>query len=755
MSVSKLFNFSNLLNENYMSLVRPVRESHCLSDAVEIVKEFDNSIQENTRTLYDALLEAESKKDENHCFGKYFIQYKTDIIKLESQMKELASRFYINLETLVDANATILDKQCCCSTGQTFRGAQFTNLLSNDIPNINPYKAFKKEWNFLGRLFQDLDPSASDEEKAKIIATVYNSLCKEINDGWLDKCIEKIADTDKCSKDTFAKVMYDKFVCNGDIEISLDTPNVEQSKLSLRNYTNYSDCIRKSVDEFCTDIEKISNELGSMLFRNMDKKFEVNTDEEGVANATYRLNDYAMNQIDMFLHTKVSQIRELTNLYIIALSIKMDCIYKYIKQCVSIIEAACGASPLTTPESNEDEEPAPELPTGDNSTEFDDAEGIDEPTTDDETLDGGEPAPDVENPDDNPEGIEPNAPVSGGDEGDEAIDASEPEEPTPEDENPTEESYISKFDEEMYLSEANIALLHRYGSYEDLRREYIKEDGEPVPTAAADSDKPADSGESKSNVDPASSTEPVMSPEEAAGQRGKSLLQKVKDLVNSAKDSKNGTFATQIKFVSENKAVILKAPIPANWTIQNYDLSSFGSINITPLNLKEKELYKNKNEFLKSKYGKFGKVSENGKGNVIDFFLNKVYSDKEVKYDDKIRTMGFNFVVKDYDALYTHGMKLGEELSKIYNKEYDIMVKAKGASDGKVTKESTMAEYFTEDFTGVDEAGASAPDWKERWNIVQSWFDINYAVLVAYFNIISRNFKKQYAFLKKLESIKK
>lgn len=747
MSVSKLFNFSNLLAESSMRLVKPVRESHCLSDAVEIVKEFDNSIQENTRTLYDALLEAESKKDENHCFGKYYAQYKDDINKLESQMKELASRFYINLETLVDANVSVLDKQCCCSTGQTFRGAQFTNLLSDDIPNINPYKAFKKEWNFLGRLFQDLDPSTSDEEKAKIIATVYNSLCKEINDGWLDKCIEKIADTDKCSKDTFAKVMYDKFVCNGDVEINLDTPNVEQSKLSLRNYTNYSECIRKSVDEFCTNINKISSELGSMLFRNMDKKFEVNTDEEGIANATYRLNDYAMNQIDMFLHTKVSQIRELTNLYIIALSIKMDCIYKYIKQCVTIIEAACGASPINPSES--EEEPTPELPTGKSSTEFDDAEGIDEPSDDDELLDGEEPTPDIENPDDDPEGIEPNAPVSGGEEGDEAIDASEPEEPNPEGENPTEESYISKFDEEMYLSEANIALLHRYGSYEDLHREYIKEDGEPVPAAVEDSDKSVEG--------PASSAEPVMSPEEAAGQRGKSLLQKVKDLVNSAKDSKNGTFATQIKFISENKDVILKAPIPTNWTIQNYDLSSFGSINITPLNFKEKELYKNKNEFLKSKYGKFGKLSENGEGNVIDFFLNKVYSDKEVKYDDKIRTMGFNYVVKEYDALYTHGMKLGEELSKIYNKEYDIMMKAKGASDnkGKVTKESTMAEYFTEDFTGVDEAGTAEPDWKERWNIVQSWFDINYTVLVAYFNITSRNFKKQYAFLKKLESIKK
>lgn len=756
MSVSKLFNFSNLLTESSLNLVKPVKESHCLSDAVSMIKEFDTSVQENTYELYNALLEADSKKEENACFGKYFANYKSNMCQLSSQMREMASRFFINLETLVQANENVLDKCCCCESGQTFKGAQFTNLLNKEIPNINPYKAFKKEWNLLGRLFQDLDPSASDEEKAKIISAVYNSLAKEINDGWLDEAIKHIAGTDDCSKDNFAKVMYDKFVHAGEVEVALDTPTVEQCKLSLRNYTNYSDCVLSSVDDYVDGVSKIANELGSMLFRNMDKKFEVNTDEEGIANATYRLNDYAMNQINVFLNTKVSQIRELTNLYLVAMSIKMDCIYKYTRQCISIIEAACGAKPEeASPDmENPDTEPAPELDTGDNkSTPFSDAENIEEPMDGDESE---EPAPDVENPDDEPEGIENNTPVASVDQGEEPIDAGEEpeeEEVDPADEeNPAEESYISKFDEELYLSEASIALLNRFCGYNDLHMEYIKEEGEPTPAAA-----PADSNtDTTPAADPASSAEPVVSPEEAAGNRGKSLLQKLKDLKQSAKDSKNGTFATQIKFVSEHKNEILKAPIPEKWTIQNYDLTGFDGMKITPLDFKQKDVYKDKNKFLQANFSKFGKAGEKDK-NVIDFFLNKVYSDKEVKYDDKTRTLGFNFVVKDYDKLYSHGQKLATELSDIYNKEYDLMMQAKGkeAKETKATKESTMIEYFKEDFTGVDEASAPAMGWKERWEIVNSWFEINFAVLVAYFNIISRDFKKQYAFLKKLESIKK
>lgn len=726
MNVSKLFNFSSILTESTYNLVKEVREPQCLSEALSIMKEFDRSVQENTRILYDSILEAESKKDENACFGKYYIEYKNSICKFTSQMRELASKFHINLETIIDANNGIVDK-VICGDHPAYKGAQFANLLSDEVPNINPYKAFKKEWGLLGRLFQDLDPAASDEEKAKIITLVYNSLSKDINDGWLDKCIKKISDSDDCNKDNFAKIMYDKFVTGGEVDINIDIPTVEQSKLAIKNYTNYTDCILKSVNDYCDGLNKVAEEIGSMLFRNMDKKLDIKTDEEGVADATYRLNDYTMNQINIFLNTKVSQIRELTNLYIIALSIKMDCIYKYIKQCIAIIEYA--SSPCSdnntedqeggeeTPDTMLDDEgeEAPELPEGKSTSSFDDSEDLP-----------------VENPDEEPEDIEHNTPVVDDSKGEEQLDDETGE---VEEEPPVEESSISDFDRDLYLAEANITLLNRFCDYIDLQREYIKEEDETT-TQSTDSQ---------------TSEEPVESAEEAAAKRGKSLIQKINDLRNSAKDSRNGTYASQIKFIKENKDKILKAPIPSKWTIQNYDLSSFKNMPVIPLNFNDRELYKNKDEFLKAKYTKYG-VPSDKKGSVIDFFLRKVYSDKEVKYTDKERMLGFNYIVKDYDVLYSHLFAMGKTLSDTYNKEYEIMQKAKGVK--KPTKESaTFDEYFTEDFTGIDEAGGDM-DWKERWKIVNDWFNVQMPVIVAYTNIITRNFKKQYAFLKKLESIK-
>lgn len=743
MGVSKLFNFANLLTENAFHMVKTVDHSDNLSKGLDMINSLDIMVQESTRELYDALLEAESKKDENACFGQYYNDYKKALMKFESEMRELAGGFSINIETFIDANLSVLDKCCCCPPNSTYHGAQFTNLLSNDIPNIDPYKAFKKEWALLGRLLQDLDPSAPEVERTKIITTVYNSLSKEINDGWLDKCVEKIADCDDCSKDNFAKIIYDKFVTSGEVDIALDIPTVEQAKLSLKNYTNYTDCICKSADDFCDGISKIACDLGSMLFRNMDKKLEIKTDEEGVADATYRLNDYSMNQVNAFLATKVSQIRELTNLYTIALTIKMDCIFKYLKQCVAIIEASCmsAASLNNAPETSEE----PETPEGELDDETpspeDNTETPEEPEGDDETPeDGGEEVP---NPEDEPDGIENNTPVADEKEGEEPIeddvDSSE------EVEEPTEESYISALEKACYLAEANAALLRRYTSYKDLNREYIKEDGEPTPAAAPSN------GTETNGTD-----QPLETPEEAAGNRGKSLLQKIKDLSNSAKDSRSGSFATQIKFCKDHKNAIMSAKIPDNWTIQQYNLSSFGSFKLVPFSMADKDLYKDKNAFLKAKYGKYGVVGNGKKENTIDFFLRKVYSDKEIKYTDKERVAGFNYITSDYDSLFQNLLKMSDEFCNFYNKEYEIMQKhvEEEKKQKKATKESTMVEYFKEDFTGVDEAsGDKNISWRERWTIVNDWFNVTLAVYTAYCNIITRNFKKQYAFLKKLESI--
>lgn len=715
MSDSKLFNFSTLLTENTFNLVKLVKEKNYLSEALNIISSMDEGVQISTKSLYSMLLEAESKKEENACFGKFYAEYKTELMKYKNKMNELASQFCVNLETFADANKDILEKYCCCPEGTTFQGAIFTNLLSDDIPNIDPYKAFKKEWAFLGRLFQDLDPTASDEEKTKIIATVYNSLSKEINEGWLDKCVEKISGNDECKRDAFAKVIYDSFVSGGIAEITLDTPTIEQSKLALKNYTNYVDCIAKSADDFCNGIDKIACEIGSMMFRNADKKFVVNTDEEGVADATYRMSDYSMNQINLFLTTKLSQIRELVNLYTVALSIKMDCIYKYFKQCVAMINASC--CPVELPDQSQ-----PDV----SDTDFiEDDEDLELPTdnsNDDELPTTGVSSNTIEDEkeqiqskliDDEVDDTENDTPVSDEDSGDESIEEEDPLD------QPQEESYISDMEKELYLFEADLFLMKRYGEYTKINESYIQETGET----------------------PSAKQEPESKPEAQVSNGTGSISQKINTLISKINDSYTNTFASQIKFISDNKKIIMGCEVPSNWTIQKYDINLLSSLKVAAYDSKDADLLKDTSKYLDAKYNKFVGEGKSSDGNSIitDRITAKIYDETEQKYGDAERNDGYDFIVTGYKK----GIEEFEDQLKSLEKK---PVPAKTKDEKKATKESTMQMYFSEDATGDKEEVATNTSYDD-------YFLINSRVLTVCMNIYIKNFKKQYAFLKKLYDI--
>lgn len=715
MSDSKLFNFSTLLTENTLNLVKLVKEKNYLSEALNIISSMDEGVQISTKSLYSMLLEAESKKEENACFGKFYAEYKTELMKYKNKMNELASQFCVNLETFADANKDILEKCCCCPEGTTFQGAIFTNLLSDDIPNIDPYKAFKKEWAFLGRLFQDLDPTAPDEEKTKIIATVYNSLSKEINEGWLDKCVEKISGNDECKRDTFAKAIYDSFVSGGIAEITLDTPTIEQSKLALKNYTNYVDCIAKSADDFCNGIDKIACEIGSMMFRNADKKFVVNTDEEGVADATYRMSDYSMNQINLFLTTKLSQIRELVNLYTVALSIKMDCIYKYFKQCVAMINASCcsvelpdqSQSDVSDTDFIEDDDDL-ELPTDNSNDDELPTTGVSSNTIEDEKEQ-------IQSKliDDEADDTENDTPVSDEDSGDESIEEEDPLD------QPQEESYISDMEKELYLFEADLFLMKRYGEYIKINESYIQETGET----------------------PSAKQEPESKPKAQVSNGTGSISQKISNLISKINDSYTNTFASQIKFISDNKKIIMGCEVPSNWTIQKYNINLLSSLKVAAYDPKDADLLKDTSKYLDAKYNKFvGEGKSSDSNNIItDRITAKIYDETEQKYGDAERNDGYDFIVTGYKK----GIEEFEDQLKSLEKK---PVPSKTKDEKKATKESTMQMYFSEDATGDKEEVATNASYDD-------YFLINSRVLTVCMNIYIKNFKKQYAFLKKLYDI--
>jgi outer membrane biosynthesis protein TonB len=760
---SNLFNFSRILGESaYTDIVRSVSNRTYLSTGIGIMREADLNINSLNKTLYTSLLESDNVKDENECFGKFFRDYRKVIVEFKNKMNTLASQFTINVETFVDANRDILDvDKLECKSGVTFNGIKYTNLLSDDIPNVNPYKAFKKEFAFIGKLMQDLDPIAPEDAKSKIIATVYNSLVKEITDGWLDKVVAKISDNEEAAKDEFAKAMFDKFV-EGPMSMTLDIATVEQARLSLKNYGSYTTCIGNAVEHFCEGLDQVADEIGSMFFRNKDHKLPIKTDVEGVEDKTYRLDDYSFNQMNIFTSTKISQITELCNLYIIAMTIKMDCIYKYLQQCKAIVDASCcdstpdidttGLSDKTAT-SPECEEPAV---TGDEDTgeqpadQESDEEPEQEPEAEEETPaepeeeTPAEPEDNLDTPDETPKEETPVEPeTDDSTEGEEVPEEkpeaeeapvepeetpAEPEEPETEDpkvEEPASES--ATFNEGCYLFEAELFQLERYYNNAEVLSAFTEAD-EEVPATATD-------------------TSPVSS-----------IIDKLNRLLDRFKDTITKTYAADIKYISDNKQAILDAEIPSGWTIQRYDMKTLNEIDCPKFELKDVELLKDTNKYLDDKYGKYIAPAVGSEDTIKDRIINKLFDKKENKYTDNDKKEGLDYVTTEYAKTYSRVEKMCNTLAS-FSKSV--------SSDSEVQKEAAMDEaeamrlYFTEDSTETTKKDKENNAKKNpetlsdtaKQTAYRAYADINSRVIVCIMNIYTNNMKKQLNFLKRLAQL--
>src|SRR5699024_7655097 len=68
--------------------------------------------------------------------------------------------------------------------------------------------------------------------------------------------------------------------------------------------------------------------------------YTVETDTDGIRNTSYKMDTYSMNQLDIFLKTKLNQVVQMCNIYYIAIAIKLDATMDYFKQCKNILTFA-------------------------------------------------------------------------------------------------------------------------------------------------------------------------------------------------------------------------------------------------------------------------------------------------------------------------------------------------------------------------------------------------------------------------------
>lgn len=624
--MSNLFNFTRILAENCSpEIVNTYSKQTFLSSGLNTLKESNSDIMDITRCLYYSILEAESKQDENEKFAEFFKEYKNAINKYILKAQELASQFTINIENFADANKDILDSQDNANImdTQTYKGVQYDNLLNDEVPEMEPYKIFKKEFAFIGKLFQDLGPIGTEEEKAQIIATVCNNLSSEISDGWLDKCIEKLTGCEKCTKDSFAKTIYSRFVKNPSCDMEVDIGCVKQAKLDIMNYINYINVINKSVTEFCDGLEKVADEVGSMFFRNQDNKLPIKTDEDGVEDKTYRMNSYSFNQMNIFISTKISQINEICNLYLIAISIKMDCIVKYLQQCKDIINTAA---------SGVDNTPNTEIDPGDNDDDNNnvvDSDDIDDPELQDYYIN--------------------NEPDSDSEEDKTVIEKDESEQ---------------EIEQEFYLFEAE--LFQKTRSIENMIMkqsllESIKED-------VAGGNTAANINEKKKSV-------------QAIIQN---IAQQITNMVQKFVSSFTKNYEYQINFIQKNKEKIMSAKIPDTWTIQKIDIKVLDQFNLVPFSEGDAELLKDKGKYLSQKYGSILAPSD-GNESAKDRLMKKIYQENESKYTNTDRNEGFTFVTAGYKKAIANLEKARNSLDKSVTSTKNIVAKENSLENTMLT----------------------------------------------------------------------
>ena len=688
--MSNLFNVSRMLESYSPDIIKTLPLVTYLSESLNILRSTDEQVFEETSKLYSSVLEADSRKAENVKFAEFFKEYQSIINDYIIKIQGLASEFAINVETFADANKDILDDNSGAAnivSTVTYKGAKYAHLLDPEVPDIEPYKAFKKEFAFIGKLMQDLGPIGSEDQKAQIIATVYNNLTKEINDGWLEKIVEKITDCDDCGKEGYAKAIYKTFVPEPSVDMSIDIGLVKQSKLDISNYRGYIDSISKSVDQFTDGLSKIASEVGSMFFRNQDHKLPIKTDVDGIEDKTYRLNDYSFNQMNMFISTKISQISELCNLYMVAIGIKMDCIMKYLQQCKDIIDTASHGV--------------------DNTPNTD---GVD-PGDEDIDNDG---YPESDNTDyDIPEKYDDDI---------QDFDIDSDDDSSDEEKDIVQDNSESEVEQECYLFEALIfekeRAINRYAQQKSVYDALINESTD-IAIREAIEDKAKNVG---SFID--------------------SIVNQVKKLIQSMKDSLTKNYAPVIESVKKKAGDIKKVKIPDGWTIDIIDDGPLGSVVLANFDVNDIPDMSDKRKYYIKKYSflKESAIDQNATS-AKDMILSSIKGQESAPYNGKSLENSIEFIITRYG-------NIAKKIEEMANRLPSQKSAAERAATNESTSslESTMKMYFEADEAEVPKDQQKATN---KTDAAKSYFRLNSEMITALMNINSMLMKKHLNFVSK------
>lgn len=414
--MSNIFNLSNIFTESSFPItLKNVTSGEVYRLSVlNILNSLNEGFNKSTAKLYKAINEAETKEEENNIFNEYFAEIERSFGGVIKQLDEMQSRFVINIDNIVDANLDILNNTSLLSECKPFHFTfrKFKNINNADFPRVNPIGLYRKEFDFIGQLLQDLGPAASNQSKLQVIATVYNNLNKGKDIDLTRKCIADILgedeDDDDCDIAEFPKELYEKFQDDETEDKVVDKALLFNLQLSMKNYKSVVAAVLATGESLMKQLTEIKEDLKSFITNGDKNTYEVNTPTDGIRNTSYKLDTYTMNQLDLFMKTKINQLVQMANIYCIAFSVKLDATIQYYNQCKEILRMAdmqCAGVPDSKEDDTvdggdiSDDDNEPEMPEGGEDSDEPTNEPDEDPVDPTPNGDEGESGEDPEVPD--------------------------------------------------------------------------------------------------------------------------------------------------------------------------------------------------------------------------------------------------------------------------------------------------------------------------------------------------------------------
>lgn len=322
------------------------RENFIVS-TISTLESVNNEMVEKTKALYTAVYEADSVEKESSEVKNYINQMQETLDKLARDIKSSTARFTIAATNYCDTATAQADAITGDLTDFKYKG-EYTEynkeaMLNPYAPSMNPYRVFERDFNFIGSLMQDLPVTASNKDKLEIVSTVYKNFKQALDSTTLEKVYQDLFGAAEC-KDKAKTKSIGKFVScmfkkGHEDDYKIDYDVYSDALDCVTRCKEYCDTIESMSDALIRDLASIINDLNVLVTGDNKGKFTVNTKEDGIKNTTYSVDKVTSNKIMWLVQEKINQIVDIFNKYILALSIKMDCILGYIKQSSSIIDA--------------------------------------------------------------------------------------------------------------------------------------------------------------------------------------------------------------------------------------------------------------------------------------------------------------------------------------------------------------------------------------------------------------------------------